>query len=840
MSLRNVAGLYLVRLRGRIGQELLAFVGIAVGVSLLFAALVANSSLTGSFERLTEGIVGDAPYQLIARGSGTISEDLLVRTQALPGVEKAAGVLDARAEVSGPRGRASVLLLGVTPELGELGGPFTRGFSYGFLADVRAIALPTPLADTLGVVLAQPVEFTLGDRTVEARLGAKLQAADIGGATDSPVALAPLRYAQELTGRPGQVTRIVVLADPGREAEVGVALRRLAGGLAEVRPADFEAALLRQAALPTSQSTAMFSVFGAMVGFLFAFSAMLLTVPQRRRLIADLESEGYRPRTIFKILSFDPLVLGVAASAVGILLGDQATRHLFDDAPSFLQYAFPVGSGRVVEVNDVLIAAAGGVVASCLAVLAPTATSVFGRRDRVEDGGVRGRRRARVDWMTVAGCALLAAGLGTVVAAPASATLGIAGLAALTVAMLLLLPVVLRAVVAAVEAATDHVVSVVPFIATFDLRDPTTRARSLAVAATGAVAVMGSVALQGAHADLLRGLDRTTTDVVGMGDVWALPPGEANLLVTTPFATPGLRTGDAIERVDVYRGGFLDVGDRRVSVFGPPASGPLPLSRTQLLEGDLDVATARLRAGGWMVLSQSIAREHGLRVGDRFTLPSPVPATLRVAALSTNMGWPPGAVIINADDYERAWGSSDASALLATLSPGSSPEDGQRALRAALGPDSGLAVLTADERQREQKDSSRSALARLGQIAALVLISAVIAMASAMGGLVWQRRGFLAGVKVEGFSTSRMWKALLLEAGILIGVGCAVGALFGLLGQSLLSRALTSVTGFPVVYSTAGAGALLTCLAVTVAAVAIVGIFGQRAASVAPESGLNS
>lgn len=93
-------------------------------------------------------------------------------------------------------------------------------------------------------------------------------------------------------------------------------------------------------------------------------------------------------------------------------------------------------------------------------------------------------------------------------------------------------------------------------------------------------------------------------------------------------------------------------------------------------------------------------------------------------------------------------------------------------------------------------------------------------------------------MKIEGYSTADMWKALLLEASILIGVGCSLGALFGLLGQSLLSRALTSVTGFPVVYSMAATGALLTALAVTLTAVAIVGIFGQRAASVTPESSL--
>ncbi|HEY6779596.1 MAG TPA: hypothetical protein VI111_01510, partial [Thermoleophilaceae bacterium] len=491
--------------------------------------------------------------------------------------------------------------------------------------------------------------------------------------------------------------------------------------------------------------------------------------------------------------------------------------------------------------GNVIVAAAGGIVASCVAVLGPMASALW-RPDRQQfRGAERAAGRVRPNWLVVSGCVALLAGIAIAAAEPASAAVGIAGLACLTVSMLLLLPSLLRLLVNALDRLTSQVRSVVPFLAIFDLRDPTAQARSLAVAATGAVAVFGSVALQGAHADLLRGLDQTSRDVAVMGDVWALAPGDANLLVTAPFRAPHImpQPGQGIERLATYRGGFLDIGDRRVRVLAPPADGPKPLSRVQLLDGDLDRVDERLRAGGWVVISEGIARDRGLHVGDRFTLPSPVPTTLRVAGLSTNLGWPPGGVVLNADDYARAWGSSEASAILATLTPGTSLAAGRKALQAALGPDSTLAVKTVTERRRAQDAASRAGVERLAQIAALVLISAVIAMASAMAGLIWQRRAFLAGVKVEGYSTAALWKALLLEAGLLIGAGCSCGAVFGLLGQGLLSRALTSVTGFPVVYSLAAVGALLTCLAVTVAAVMIVALFGQRAASIAPECALS-
>ena len=421
---------------------------------------------------------------------------------------------------------------------------------------------------------------------------------------------------------------------------------------------------------------------------------------------------------------------------------------------------------------------------------------------------------------------------------PSSAAVGITGLFVLTAAMLLLLPALLRLLVAALDLMTRGMRSIVAFLAIADLRDPATRLRSLAVAATGAIAVFGSVALQGAHADLQRGLDRTAHDLASIGDVWAVAPGPANLLATTAFPAPAVRTPAGLASITAYRGSFLDIGSRRIWVFGSPATAKRPFPRGQMLDGDTARATRLLRTGGWAVVSQALARQLGLHVGERFRLPAPVPLPLRVSALSTNMGWPPGAIVINADDYARAWGSDDVSALNATLSPGTSPAEGRRLLREALGPRSGLVVKTAADRRRALDAGSRQGLARLTQIAALVLVAAMIAMAAAMAGMIWQRRAFLASMKVEGYTTAELWRSILLEAAVLVSAGCMIGAVFGLLGQSLLSRALTTVTGFPVDYSTAALGALVSCTLVTVVAVAIIAVFGHRAARIAAESGL--
>ena len=283
----------------------------------------------------------------------------------------------------------------------------------------------------------------------------------------------------------------------------------------------------------------------------------------------------------------------------------------------------------------------------------------------------------------------------------------------------------------------------------------------------------------------------------------------------------------------LYRSGLLDYGIRRVWVIAPPRQAVPLLPGDQLVEGNLRRATERVRSGGWLVLSRALAEEHHLHIGQAFTLPTPVPSTFHLAALSTNIGWAPGAIVMNASDYARAWGSQDVSAYNVLLAPGVFFHQGRvDEIERALGPNSGLAVQSAEGHAAQQRALSRAALARLAQIATLILIAAVLAMAAATGALLWQRRPRLAKLKLEGFPRAELWHTSLLESLLLLGVGCATGAIFGLYGQQLADRALVNVVNFPVVYSVTGIDALRSLAFVAASALAILALPGYLAASV--------
>jgi len=410
----------------------------------------------------------------------------------------------------------------------------------------------------------------------------------------------------------------------------------------------------------------------------------------------------------------------------------------------------------------------------------------------------------------------------------------VVGMVTLIAALLLLLPLPLTAALELVKRVAPAITSAVPHIAVMELRSG--RARAVAIAATGAVAVFGSVSIQGAHGDLLHGLENAAHDANAYTDVWVAPAGEYNLLTTAPFPTRATQTKLArlpgVRAVRIYRGGLLDYGSRRVWVIAPPAQATPLVPPTQLVEGDLAQASARVRAGGWVVLSQALAAEHHLHIGQAFTLLAPEPTVFRVAALSTNIGWAPGAIVMNAGDYARAWGSAEASAYNVLLAPGVTQTQGRAEIRAALGPSTGLAVQTAEARANQQRALSRQGLTRLTQIATLILTAAILAMAAAMGAMIWQRRPRLAKLKLEGFPPSELWQTIMLESLILLGVGCASGALLGLLGQQLLDRALSHTINYPVVPSLGLLGAIVSFALVTAAAVAIVALPGRFAAKV--------
>jgi putative ABC transport system permease protein len=834
----NALHLYRVRLRARWMQECLAAAGIAAGVALLFASQVSSSSLQSSVSQLSRGIAGDATLQLLARSPLGMPESLLARVRAIDGVRVAAPVLEAGASAIGTGGRtASVQVIGADASLSRLGGTLVGHAALRPFAGVGAVVLPAPLARKLGVSsFGQEVHFQIAGRTTELPLYSRLRESQIGPLAASAVAIVPLASAQEMTGLTARLGRILIAPAPGAEPRVRAALQRIAGRRLNVEPIDYEERLFAQAATASTQSSALFAAVSALVGFLFAFNAMLLTVPQRRRLVVDLRRNGYTTLTVVGVLALDATILGLVACALGLALGDELSIHLLHADPAFLSLAFAVGSQRVVSWQSVAIAAGGGMLAALVAVLTPLRESLVRDPLAAIAAGARGKASREVGWLALAGAACAGAATLILLEAPDAA---IPGMVLLIASLLLVLPLALGVTLALVQRLARRSVGVVAHVAVMELG--AAGARAIAITATGAIAIFGSVAIRGAHDDLLNGLDNAAHDRNAFADVWVSPAGAYDLMSTAPFSAVDRRKLErlpGVASVRLYRGGLLDIGRRRVLVIAPPPQSTPLLPADQIVRGDPRLATQRVRAGGWLVLSQAIASELHLRVGQALTLPTPDPTSMRVAALSTNIGWAPGAIVMNASDYARAWGSQDASAYDVQLAAGVQPARAMSEISRALGPRSGLTAYSAGARAAQQSALSRQALAHLTELAALIAVIAVLAMAAAISAMIWQRRPRLAKLRCEGLGRAELWATILLESGLLVGVGCLTGAVFGLYGQQLADRALAKTIDFPIVHSVTLPSATSSLALMIVTVLAIVAIPGYISASIPAALGL--
>jgi putative ABC transport system permease protein len=838
-----LAYLYRNRLRVHAAQELLAGLGVAVAVALISATLIANGSIASSAGEVVHTVIGPANLQVRARGPEGFSESLLGRVEHLPGVRQAAPLLEATATLVGPSGRrVSVYLAGTDLGLGTLDGlahTIPRDSLSGdgislSVATAKALQLPDAADHSES---GPSLSLLLRGHAYRRRVSAVLGKEAAGALAGARIAVMPLAELQALASQRGRISRILIRTKPGAEATARKALGAIAGGRLTVARSDQDLALLRQALGPSNQASGLFAAISALLGFLFAFNAMLLTAPERRQTVSDLRVDGTRRGAIAQMVIFQALCLGLAASAIGLLGGYALATGLFHQSTGYLSQAFTLGSSTVVGASPMLIALACGLLATCLGACAPLLDLRPGRAsdavyadDAAPGNQLSAHTRNR---LTMAAITLLGLASALFVLAPSAA---LAASVLLALATMLAVPMALAGVMrgGGLLAERYQQLTILP-VALTGLR--ATTLRSMALAATGAVALFGSMALGGARSDLLRGIGQVAHRFSDNAQLWVISPLDNQ--ATVPFSESDYATRVAalpsVARVAAYQGSFFDWGDRRPWIIARPASDTASVLQGQILQGQTQMAAERLRQGDWIVLSKQIAEEHHVKVGGLVRIPTPTGlAGFRLAATSTNFGWPTGVMFMSTSDYTRTFATTALTALGVDLRPGAGVAESKAAVERQLGPNAGLEVITPSTRAARIESSGGEGLGQLGEIATLLLLAAILAMVAALGSNIWQQRVSLASLRLEGTRPSRLRRLLLVEALVMLGAGCATGALGGVYGQLIIDGYLEHVTGFPVATLVTAWRPLEIFLLVIVAVLALSAIPGYLASRVPP------
>jgi putative ABC transport system permease protein len=390
-----------VALKGLLGRKLratLTAIAIVLGVAMVSGTYILTDTIRSAFSTVFTKAYANADAVITGKsaiGTGnndrggappTLPASLLTRVRALPEVALAAGSVGGTAAdqvgLIGHNGK--VISRGGAPGLAFSYTAAGRRFSPLTLASGRYPSGPGEI--DIDQATASDQHFGIGQQIGVVGRGPELRftvvgtvkfggVSSLGGAT---IAVLTLPTIQRLFGKEGEFDQINIAARHGvSPQEVVRAIRPLLPPNSQVRTGQAQAA---QATKDTSDFLTIFQdfllAFGGIALFVGSFviaNTLSITIAQRTRELATLRSLGATRRQVLGSVMLEALVIGLAASVVGLFAGLALAKGL-NSLLVGLGIDLPQ-TGTVFKGRTIVISLLVGVLVTLLAALRPAIRS---------------------------------------------------------------------------------------------------------------------------------------------------------------------------------------------------------------------------------------------------------------------------------------------------------------------------------------------------------------------------------------------------------------------------------------------------------------------------------
>jgi putative ABC transport system permease protein len=797
-------------IRGLLARRLrLALTALAVllGVSFVSATYVLTDTVKQSFDDVFRQTVAGVDLQVQAANTvggssdpGRIPESVADQVAQVPGVARAIPFV---------RGYAQFVDRDGAPIGG--GGPPTLGFSWAEGGPLRLVGAHSraprgdrdvlmdlgtardngyQVGDKVRVLLQGPAEqfrivglFQVGDRP------------DLGVVTGAAFDLAT---AQEAFDARGALNAVYVQAAPGEDlAALQARIEGTLGGGYEVLTAD-EAAIqtgrtVRQFLGFFTYALLGFAAIGVVVGAFIIFNTFTILVTQRTRELGLLRAMGATGGQVIRSVVLEAFVVGVVASAIGLVLGVFLGVGL-------LELLRQLGLGlpettTVLEARTIVVSLAVGVVVTVLASVLPAIRAarvppISAINDLPASGKQRGYGRRIVGGLVVlvGGAVALVWGLDRadrvngidkqveVVALAAFAVL---------VGVVLLLPVIVRPVVQVIGAPLRRLGVSGTLARANAIRNP----RRTAVTASALViglALVGLTATFGAsaRASVARGTaSGLRADFVVKAEGFAGFSDEAATRVANVdgvAAALPMRFADVNVNGDIYTTGNVD-----------------PATFAQVVDLGLREGTLEGLDDRGVLVAADTASRLGLEVGDPVTLSfthAYTPFTVQGIYDNKNFiglfGQSVPFLVTNTSMSIGAGGDQQDSLVLVKAADGQVDAVGKSLARALDTEFPNLQVLTLDEFRAQQQEQVNQFLAVIVAILVLSEIIAILGIINTLALSVFERTRELGLLRVVGMSRRQMRRMVRWESVLIAVLGGVIGLALGVLWGWAFSRSL--------------------------------------------------
>lgn len=786
------------------------FLAVLLGVGFMSGSMVLGDTVGRSFDQLftnafegTDALVRsteEVDAGLAGQQRGRVDASIADRLRSIDGVAAAEGVIEVNVRIDGRDGEA----LGG----GLLGAPTLAGN----WPEVEAFN-PFELVAGLGPAVAGEVvidrksategDLGVGDRTTVQTKNGPYEVTVVGIATfagaDSPGGANFISFtfedAQAQLAEPGRVDGIKVAAREGVSQDALV--ERLQAGLAD-GPAGVEAVAGATVAEENRGSVQdslqfitiiplVFALIALVVGSFIIANTFSIIVAQRGREMALLRAVGARRAQILRSVLLEASLIGLVASAMGVVVGFGLAKVLKAGLDAF-GVDLPT-TALVVNARTVIVSAVVGLLVTVLAALVPALKAsrvapVAAMREVAVERVGGFRRRA------VFGAGVLVAGVGVVLvaalgAADQAAVRAGAGVFGTFSGMVLLGPVVARPISRALGAPLPRLRGVAGRLARENaMRNPRRTAATAAALMIG-VGVVGffTVFAASSKASVAASIDRSFSGDLVV-DSGSFGPGTG----LSPTLARELNTLPEVDVATGFRATLMSVDAK-----GTPVVAVDPETFPALLDlGVVEGSIGALDATG-LAVHEDKAEANGWRIG------SEVPVRFAETGESAFVV----AAIFGrseiAGDYAIGFPAFEANVadhldlqVYVNLADGVGAVEGLAAVERVAGAYPGAEVQDRTAFKQSFVDQINGLLAFVYVLLALAVFIALLGIANALALSTHERTRELGLLRAVGMTRAQLRTSVRWESVIIAVLGTVLGLGLGLFFGWAMVQALES------------------------------------------------
>ena len=776
-------------------RTLLSVVALALGIGAVVAIQLANRSAIASFQESVTEISGRA--NLTITGLVPFDEQLLPRLyDAFAGQQaevEIAPVIEGIAVE--PRSGEALEILAIDlatdravrdidTEAATEGLPTTRDLLL-LLTDPNSLLLGRGFASRHRLRPGSELTLVVNDRIQKFTVRAILASSGPGRALAGNIAVMDTAAGQLLFRRQGKLDRIDLVVPPERMQETRTRVARLLPpGLSMERPqarGEQVEKMLRAFRLNLSA----LSLVSLIVGAFLIYNTIAISVVRRRPEVGALRAVGATRATVVGLFLGEAALLGLAGSAIGILLGrvlaGQALQLVAATVNALWLSVLPAPVALSWRLAGFALAV--GVTAALLSALGPALEAArVEPADALRRGAHERAQRLRLRRSAAAGVLALAAAYGAarLPALEAGPLFGYVAAVLLVAAFSLLMPALMACYSSICSVLLSRAGTITGTLAARSLGVALGRASVLAMALATAIAMMASVAI------MVTSFRRTVelwTEQTLRADLFIRAPGSRSGRLRSATIAP--ETSEAIHQtpgvaaVDLFRS--VEINFRGAPAF--LASGDWEVLRRHgnlmFLDGRPAAEVLRPKTDA-VIVSEPFALRHGVRQGDTVLLPTPAGSQpFRVQGVYYDYSSDQGYAVVNRRDWLRWGGDRGATNLAVYLTSGADAAQ-VRAEIARRTPGRALLVTSNRElRARVMRIFDRT-FAITWVLEAIAICVAVLGIANALLALVLERRRELGILRYLGASRRQVRHLVLFESGLLGLLASATGLVLGL------------------------------------------------------------